>query len=79
MGPKSAIGLIREERGLTRGDRMAVGAVLLSLPMALFFAVYGYATETVSAQQGFVLYMFIGTAIMLSFTFVHAWAFSDQR
>ncbi len=47
--------------------------------MALFFAVYGYATETVSAQQGFVLYMFIGSAIMLSFTFVHAWAFSDQR
>lgn len=58
---------------------MALGAVLISLPMALFFAAYGYAAQAMSAPQGLLLYMSIGTAIMLSFTFLHALSFADQR
>ncbi|MEM7753037.1 MAG: hypothetical protein AAF230_06450 [Pseudomonadota bacterium] len=50
---------------------MAIAAVLLSIPMALFFAVYGYATHMVNAPQGMLVYSAVGTAIMVSFTLFH--------
>lgn len=39
--------------------------------MALFFAVYGYATHMVNAPQGMLVYSAVGTAIMVSFTLFH--------
>lgn len=47
---------------------MAIGAVLLSIPLAFFFAIYGYAIEGMNMSQSLMVYSMVGTAILLSFT-----------
>lgn len=58
---------------------MALGAVFLSLPLAMFFALYGYAVERVSATHGLLVYAAIGTAILISFTLLHGLKVEDFR
>ncbi len=58
---------------------MAIGAVLFSVPMALFFAIYGYAADSVTAPQGLLVYSAMGTGILLSFTLLNGLRFGDVR
>ena len=50
---------------------MAIGAVFFSLPMALLVALFGCVKQGLSTTDGLVVYAVIGTAILLSFTFLH--------
>lgn len=58
---------------------MALGALLLSLPMALFLALYGYAVQGMSIGHGLLLYMMIGTVLMMTCTILHPNSFTDHR
>lgn len=58
---------------------MALGAILLSLPTALFFALYGYAIQGMSIGHGLLLYMTVGTVLMMTCTFLHPNSFTDHR
>ena len=58
---------------------MAIGAVLFSLPMALFLALYGYAAQSVTASQGLLIYSATGTAILITFTLLHSLRYEDLR
>ena len=79
MGPKSINGTSGRSEEHLAGIEMAVGAVFISLPMALLIALYGFVVQGASAGQGLLLYITIGTAIMMTFTFLNAAAFADQR
>ncbi|MEM6891637.1 MAG: hypothetical protein AAF636_26470 [Pseudomonadota bacterium] len=56
---------------------MAFGAVLLSLPMALVIALYGYAAQGASSAQVLLVYGAMGTAILISFTIAHGLKLKD--
>lgn len=58
---------------------MALGAVFFSLPLAMFFALYGYAVENVSATHSLLIYAAMGTGVLLSFTLLHGLKFEDLR
>lgn len=58
---------------------MALGAVFFSLPLAMFFALYGYAVENVSAAHSLLLYAAMGTGVLLSFMLLHGLKLEDLR
>lgn len=58
---------------------MALGAVLLSLPLALVCAFYGYAFHGLEAFHGLLVYMITGCASLMTFTLVHGLRAEDIR
>lgn len=58
---------------------MALGAVLLSLPVALGCAFYGYAFQGLEVFHGLLIYMIAGCASLMTFTLVQGLRAEDIR
>lgn len=58
---------------------MALGAVFLSLPMAMTAALYGWLANGMSTLEGLVTYATVGSAVLLFVTFANCLRFDDLR